>query len=646
MVLSLMSTPKTPRPPRQQFSSRVRFAVSGVDEVSERFAANLSEGGLYVRDENPPPLGSLILIEFVLPDGKPLSRAAARVVHSRPATSKGDRTAGMGLQFVKLDAIAQTIVDTLNARVGKSHAQTTEPEEEQPKRFSLTPLQSPLLAPAGPIVGIDLGTVNSCVAIVQKGAPKVILSPQGYDTIPSVVFVAQDGDVFVGHKAMERMILDPHRAIYGSKRFLGRPYISREVQTYGHFFNYDLVAGDGGRTAAKMGDRVIDLEAVAGHILRKLRDMAEQALGRTVSRAVVTVPAYFGETQRLAVRQAGRLAGLHVERILNEPTAAAVAYGHGRGMQKTVLVYDLGGGTFDATLLKIERDSFEVLATDGDPFLGGADFDDRLTEYVLSTFERTRKVVLREDPVAVQRLRFAIELAKRQLSEITAAEIDLPYIAQTAAGPVHLRMPIERELLERMTQDLIDRTLIIVQTVLDRAGILSSALDDVLLVGGQSRMPLVRQRLIDRFGRKPSAAVHPTEAVAMGAAIIAEALHTDAAVHLTDILPGTIRLGLADGTTRALLKRGARLPAQTEIEVAPEPGRAEIRVILFRGEEVLAADNTFLGALNFPPIASSAATTAKVKVNLHVTHDGLMSVTAVHPITGEHKELDLLLSDT
>ncbi len=638
-----MTAPKTPRPARQQFSSRVRLGVTGVDEISERFATNLSEGGLFVRDDKPPLVGSLVLIEFVLPNGQPLCRAAAKVVHARPATVPGDKTAGMGLQFVKLDTVAQSIVDKLNAQVQISRpvSDTATPE---PQRLTLSPLESPLLAPSGPIVGIDLGTVNSCVAIVQKGVPKVILSPQGYDTLPSVVFIAADHEVHVGHKAMERMILDPLRAIYGSKRFLGRPFTSREVQSYGHFFNYELVAHQNGRTAAKVGDKILGLEEVGAHILRQLRSMAEQTLGRTVSRAVITVPAYFGETQRAAVREAGKLSGLHIERILNEPTAAAVAYGYGKAMGKTVLVYDLGGGTFDATVLRIDHDAFDVLATDGDPFLGGSDFDDRVTEYVLATFERGRNIEIRKDPVAVQRLRFAAELAKRQLSEATAAEIDLPYIAQTPQGPLHLKATITREVFERLTQDLVDRTLTLVQTVLDRAGVTSDDLDDVILVGGQSRTPLVRQRLFERFRRRPSTAVHPTEAVALGAAVIAEMLHAGTTVKLADILSGSVRVVRPDGQTECLLRRGTRLPAQVEFEVPAEKGRAEIRVVLLRGEEPLAKDNTLLGSLSFPPIASSAAFGAKAKVVLRINADGLMTVSALHPVTGEHKALDLSLS--
>ncbi|MBI3178677.1 MAG: Hsp70 family protein, partial [Deltaproteobacteria bacterium] len=509
------SGPPKPRPQRQQFDSRVRFVVSDRREIRERFAANLSEGGLFIRDDSPPSVGSLILIEFVLPGGGPLCRAAARVVHARPATAPGDKTAGMGLEFVKLDQVAQEIARTLDREQAPASAETDASEK---RLLALDGMERPILAPTGPVVGIDLGTVNSCVAVVENGTPRVVLSPEGYDVLPSVVFLAADGKLYVGHKALARMILEPQRAIYGAKRFLGRPFVSREVQTYGHFFNYELVPGSDGRTAAKVGEQTIDLEEVSGQILLKLREMAEQQLGQGVARAVVTVPAYFGETQRQAVREAARRAGITVERILNEPTAAAVAYGYGRSMTKTILVYDLGGGTFDATLLRIRDNTFEVLATDGDPFLGGADFDDRLTEYVLSSFERDQKVSLRGDAVAVQRIRFAVELAKRQLSELTSTDIDLTYITQSERGAIHLHMTLERELFERLTQDLVDRTLGLVQVVLDRAGITSDTLDDVLAVGGQSRSPHVQRALIERFGRRPSTRVHPTEVVALGAA--------------------------------------------------------------------------------------------------------------------------------
>ncbi|MEK7705944.1 MAG: Hsp70 family protein, partial [Myxococcota bacterium] len=611
------------------------------------FAENLSSGGLFVRHDKPPAVGSRVLIEFVLPDGQTLSRVAAEVVHARPAMTPGEQTAGMGLKFVEYDEQANALRAQLAGAPGLAplvaRGADEPPLATQRERLQV-PGPAPLLGLTGPVVGIDLGTSNSSIAIVQDGRPRVITSQRGYEVVPSVLFVPPDGRPLVGHRAVERMILEPHRAIYGSKRFLGRPYASREVRTMGHFFTYALVEGPSGACAARVGETVLPLEEVSAHILRSLREIASQELGDDVVRAVISVPAYFGETQRQAVREAGRLAGLFVERVLNEPTAAAIAYGHERNLQRTALIYDLGGGTFDASLLHISGDEFEVLASDGDPFLGGADFDDRLTEYALSAFERAHHLDLHGDPVAIQRIRFAAELAKRQLSEVTQATIDLPYIANAGTGYIDLHLDLERELLESLTQDLVERTLGIVQNVLDRARISSSDIDDVVLVGGQSRSPHVRRRLAERFGHAPNRTVHPDQAVALGAAIVADTIRTSRPLRLVDILPASIRIAHADGTTSVLLPRGARLPAGTHFEVSPNTqAGSTVDVALYRGEGTGRDENTYLGSLRFPPVASSAAANAKVKVSLAVNAEGILSVSARHPLTGETQALDVSL---
>ncbi len=485
-----MTNGTTPRGRRGQFSSQVRIAVQGKNEILERYALNLSQGGIFVREDAPPAINSMVLIEFVLPDGTPLARISARVAHSRPATTPGERNAGMGLQFVELDAVARELTELLKH---KTPAAPPRLPSTTSKIETVAPDATSAKTADGIVVGIDLGTVNSCIAIVENGVPRVLKSSRGYETIPSVVYVAADGSILVGHQAVERMILEPHRAVYGSKRFLGRSFQSKEVQSLGHFFNYEIAQGPDGRAAARVGNQLIRLEHVAAHILKSLKEMAEAQLKIEIKRAIITCPAYFDETQRGAVREAGRLAGLHVERILNEPTAAAVAFGAGKGMKKTVLVYDLGGGTFDATLLKIDGDTLEVLATHGDPFLGGSDFDDRLTEYVLMSYEREKTVVLRDNPVAVQRIRFAVELAKRQLSEVESASIDLPFIKKSATGHIDLKMTLSRSILETLTDDLVDRTIGIVQAVLDQAKMPAAQLDEIILVGGQSRSPHVRR---------------------------------------------------------------------------------------------------------------------------------------------------------
>lgn len=443
------------------------------------------------------------------------------------------------------------------------------------------------------------------------------------------------------------MILMPGRAIYGSKRFLGRPYASKEVRTLGHFFPYELTSSTDGRVAARMGDQVIRLEEVAAYILRTLKEIAEDSLGCPVRRAVICVPAYFGETQRQAVRDAARLAGLYVERILNEPTAAAVAYGWGREALGTIAIYDLGGGTFDVAILRLDGPRVEVIATDGDPFLGGSDFDDRITEYVLMRFERAHDFGLRQDPVAVQRIRFAAEIAKRQLSEALVAEICLPYICKTPSGFVELRMKIERETLETLTNDLVERTFTLLQSVLDSVGVQASQLDDVLMVGGQTRSPHVRRLLAERFGRTPSAGVHPDEAVALGAAIIADAMYAKRTVDLIDVLPASIRAATADGGTIRLLPRGARLPASAELDITSDTtSDLEYRVTLYRGEQEAAAQNTLIGTVRLPSSHALALSGTRAKATVEINDEGMLAVKVKHPMTGQIQQMEVSIAAT
>lgn len=634
------------RPPRQEFASHVRLRVEGKEQAEERFAESLSSGGLFIRHDRPPAVGSVVQIELVLPDGTVLSRITTRVVHSRPADTTGAKTAGMGLLILELDDVAQGMVVRLREHAAQS---LREVDENEPRQRMLTLDAServPFFKVAGPVVGIDLGTINSCIAIVQDGQPSVIPSGKGYETIPSIVFHTKDDKLLVGHEAAERMILNPRQAVYGSKRFLGRPFASREVKSLGHFFNYELTKGDDGRTAAKVNGQILRLEEVAAHVLSTLKDMAEQHLGESVQRAVITIPAYFGEVQRAAVREAGRLAGFYVERVLNEPTAAAVAFNHGREVHRTVLVYDLGGGTFDASILRIDGQSMEVRATDGDPFLGGSDFDDRLTEYVLSTVEHSHGVDLRGDQVAVQRTRFAVELAKRQLSESDTATISLPYLAKTPKGYLDLEMSLERDLFERLTEDLVDRTFVIVEGLLKDAGLSGADLDDVLLVGGQTRSPMVKRMLNERFGRMPSTSVHPDQAVAIGAALVADSFYADRPLDLIEILPASIRLGLPGGDTKLILRRGTSLPTEIEIEVESrirEAGKAEFRVHLYRGEGDRVEDNSFLGGVLIPSSVAVTVSKATAQVRVAVSGDGLLSVVATHPISGREERFEASL---
>ena len=632
------------RPLRHEFTSRIRFVIQSQGEIYDRYAHNLSEGGIFIRDDNPPAIGSIVLIEFVLPNGQALCRAAARVVHAKPATAAGEKTAGMGLAFVEMDAVAQAISKFFKQKNPDTTANPPEAEVavEQSLSIHIKNDRKPGFNLSGPIVGIDLGTVNSCIAIVKNGIPRVITSVRGYEIVPSIVFVNPDQSIVVGHPARERMILNPERAIYGSKRFLGRPFASAEVRQMAHFFNYEIVSGPDGRAAALISDSVIRLEQVAAHILKSLKDMAEQTLGTPLQRAVISIPAYFGETQREAIREAGKLAGFYVERILNEPTAAAVAYGFGRSLKRTLLVYDLGGGTFDTTVLRVEDDTFTVLATEGDPFLGGADFDDRLTEFVLSNFERTHKINLRDDPVAIQRIRFAAELAKQQLSVSESTNIHLPCIRQTELMPIDLHMTFERSMFISLTQDLVNRTMTIVEQVLKNAKLQSGQLDDIILVGGQTRSLHVRKNIMDRFNKKPSTYIHPDEAVALGAAIVADSMYQDKSVQLKDVLPASIRMCLPDSRTQLLLAKGTSLPAQRRWSLA-SAGTEPVILRFCRGEEDLSIQNTPLGSLTLAGIKYAKET--KWHITLLVDEEGLLQLTVENPNTKEAKLMRASLTD-
>lgn len=620
------------------FSARIRVTVRDEAQLVEKFAPSLAARGMFIRHDSPPPLQSRVQVIIAQRDGTVLSTLEGLVVHSKPAVVSGEAGSGMGLQFDQLDAGAQRAVAAFKSAGGQSRIAEAEPEGVWVE--SLDAVQ----APGGvPILGIDLGTTFCCVAIIDGAEPRV-LTDDGHETFPTVLYLDRDKRVVVGHKAVEKMILDPTRGVYGSKRFIGRPFASREVVTYGHFFNYTLTASKEGTVAAKLGKTVVPLETVAAYILSHVRAIAQKQLGPQATHAVITVPAYFGEGQRAAVRKAGTMAGLTVHRVLSEPTAAAVAYGFGRGLHKTILVYDLGGGTFDATVLRVEGNEMRVLATDGDPFLGGADFDDRLTEYILMHLERMHRVDLRKDKIAVQRVRLAAEKAKRELSEAPQTTIDLPYLAPGVNG----KLTIEGALFASLTDDLVNRTFDIVQRVLDAAQVTTSQLDDVVMVGGQSRSPIIRERLQSRFGKQPSRLVHPDHAVAIGAARVAQARHSDTPLALTDVLPATLRLVHGDGTTEVLLPRGTPLPARVEIQVTSTQGAdgaQRFRAALVSGEESQAARNTTVGEIVLPSTLALALTKTTAPVEIKVSEDGLLTASAKHPLTHETQVLEVALAE-
>ncbi|MFC1610651.1 Hsp70 family protein [Myxococcota bacterium] len=625
----------------EQFADHVKITVSDLTELVEKHGEDLKSNGLFVRRDVSPAVGEFVLVEFVSPDGTRLLAVTARVVHARPSSVAGDKTAGMGLEFLDFDEEGRQLITKLKQG---SAPDTSEQEAKAHRREKVT---TPATDAAGPVVGIDLGTTNSCVAVVQDGQPRVVASTQGYETVPSIIYLSPEKKVLAGHQALQKMLYEPNRCVYGSKRFIGRRYASKEVRTYGHFFHYDLAPAQSGLVAASIDGTLLPLELVAAHVLAHLRTAAQHHLGVEVKRAIITVPAYFGELQRHAVRQAGRLAGFEVERVLNEPTAAAVAYGYGRKLNSRVLVYDFGGGTFDASAVQLDGDSMEVLATDGDPFLGGSDLDDRLTEFVIMTAERTHGIHLRNDPVSVQRIRFAAEEAKRELSEAENGMVQVPYLTSSASPqPINIFVPVTRDLLENLTEDLVTRTLNIVQSVLDRAGIMTGDLDDLVMVGGQSRSPAIRRMLTQRFGRLPSRNAHPDHAIALGAALVAASQQAEVPMDLKDILAGSIRLGLPDGRTDLLLPRGQALPSEAQFGVSTSAEDSEFKVLLYRGEAEEAANNELLGELTLPSNLALAVAKTPAPVTLKVGADGTLTVTMQHPMTSATEKLELSLPES
>jgi len=451
------------------------------------------------------------------------------------------------------------------------------------------------------LIGIDLGTTNTCAAFVHSKVPRVIPSDQGRLILPSVVAMSERGEVLVGAVAKDQMIVNPTRSIYGHKRLIGRSFRSPTVQGLRERFTYELVEGEGGQAAVLLNDQVTELREISAIILRHVKTVARQALGLEIDAAVITVPAYFNERQREVVKEAGRLAGLEVKRIVNEPTAAALAYGFNRGFEQLILVYDLGGGTFDVSLLRLHGNVFEVIATGGDTFLGGADFDERIVDHVLESFKHQEKIDLRDDRVVLQRIKGAAEAAKMDLSLMSNVVMDLPFVTSRKGKPVDLRVPLSRERLNQLTRDLVERTFVLCDQVMEEAGVDPRTIDEVLLVGGQTRMPLVQGRIHQHFGRPPRKGVHPDEVVAMGAALLGDSLDEIDSVTLIDVLSMPIGIATPGGHFKPVLPKNSSLPLQKRFGLPPpREGQAQVELDLFQGESAKVEENAYLGTIVFP----------------------------------------------
>ncbi|MFZ5472165.1 MAG: TIGR02266 family protein [Myxococcota bacterium] len=487
------------------------------------------------------------------------------------------------------------------------------------------------LSADGLIIGIDLGTTNSCVALLQSGRPAILRSKDGYNTLPSVVSLTSANKLLVAHRAKSQMILNPASTIYGAKRLVGRPFDSAVVQQVRERFHYEVLPGHDGRAAVQLGPHVLSLEEVQGIILRECKEMAEQQLGKPVTRAVITVPAYYSEPQREAVRKAGAMAGLKVERILNEPTAAALAFGLNRQLNKKVLVYDLGGGTFDATLLKIENNVFEVLATGGDIFLGGIDFDNKLVDLLLTQFQETEKLAFEGDSIALSRVSEAAEKAKCALSERASYDVHIPMVMMDGSGKPHdLRCTMTREMVHAACGPLVLRTLDVVRDVLLDANVKPKEVDEIILVGGQSRMPMVRDRLKEFFGKAAHASVNADEAVALGAALYCGTVDKVSSVVLIDVLPMTVGVGMTGGAFKRVIERNTPLPAQRSFALATsKDNETTIELSVFQGEDANVAGNEYLGTVRIEDLPKAPKGMVKVGVTLRLDAECVLYVEAI-----------------
>ena len=444
-------------------------------------------------------------------------------------------------------------------------------------------------------IGIDLGTTYCCAAQVRDGKPQVIASRLGYTTLPSIVHYDRSGQVTVGHAAERRMVLEPAQTIYGSKRLLGRTFHSDVRERYQPHFTYELVPDKEGLVAAKVCGTVVPLTEVSALILRELRTQVQQGLGELVDKAVITVPAYFNESQRACVREAGRRAGLEVLRIINELTAAALCSGVGRGEKKHVLVFDLGGGTFDLSLIRIEGDVFEVIAVGGNSFLGGIDFDRRLVDLVIQKLGRGSHLNL--DLVGRERLRAACQEAKHTLSTQPKAQVEVPHFMLADGSQIEVNVTITRQEFEAAVKPLIDECMFAVSDVLMDAGKTPDEMDDILLVGGSTRIAAVNQALREMFGKEPSKRVHPDEVVATGAAIAADSHDKLDGAVLTDVVPSAIGLAGPGGRFVPVVARNTSLPHKVTANTAIAPGTKEVKLALYQGESPSVKQNDYLGTL-------------------------------------------------
>ena len=496
------------------------------------------------------------------------------------------------------------------------------------------------------IIGIDLGTTNSVAAVMMGGEPVVIPSAEGERLVPSVVAVNKNGERLVGRVARNQAIINPENTIFSIKRFMGRRYDDPEVQRARSRVPYRITKAPNGDVRVAMGDQEYTPPEISAMILAKIKRDAEAYLGEPVTQAVITVPAYFNDAQRNATKDAGKIAGLEVLRIINEPTASSLAYGLDKRKNETIAVYDLGGGTFDISILEVGDGLFQVKSTSGDTFLGGDDFDQRIIDYLADEFKRENNIDLRQDRQALQRLKEAAEHAKIELSTVMQSEINLPYITADASGPKHLVTTLTRAKLEQLTEDLVDRTMKPVVQALADANLKNSDINEIVMVGGMTRMPIVQDVVRKQFGKEPHKGVNPDEVVAVGAAIQAGVLGGEVKdILLLDVTPLTLSIETLGGIATPLIKRNTTIPTrESQVFSTASDSQTQVEIHVLQGERPMAADNKSLGKFTLDGIPPAPRGVPQIEVTFDINANGILEVTAKDKATGRSQNITITAS--